>query len=55
MSGGSHGFIIGHVTPEAYHGVMLSIIQNNDVVDICTTKNEINLLVPKHILDNRKK
>ncbi len=43
FSGGSHGFIIGHVTPEAYCGGNIAIIQNNDIIIINAVENTINL------------
>ena len=41
FSGGSHGFIVGHVSPEAYEGGPISRVKNGDLIQIDTIKNEI--------------
>jgi dihydroxy-acid dehydratase len=46
FSGGSHGFVVGHITPEAAVGGVLAIVQNGDSIVIDAEKNEINLIVP---------
>ena len=43
FSGGSHGFVVGHITPEAYNGGPLAIVKNNDQITIDASKREINL------------
>ena len=43
FSGGSHGFVVGHITPEAYNGGPLAIIKNGDQIAIDAVKHEINL------------
>ncbi|MCR9198407.1 MAG: dihydroxy-acid dehydratase [Planctomycetaceae bacterium] len=43
FSGGSHGFIVGHITPEAQVGGPLGLIQNGDVITIDAESNEINV------------
>jgi dihydroxy-acid dehydratase len=45
FSGGSHGFIIGHVTPEAYDGGPIALIENDDLISINAETNEINHFV----------
>ncbi len=55
FSGGSHGFVVGHITPEAYEGGLLAIVENDDIVTIDAEKNEINLDVPDHIIKERYK
>jgi dihydroxy-acid dehydratase len=45
FSGGSHGFVVGHITPEAAVGGVLAVIQNGDVITIDAVKNQINLSV----------
>jgi len=47
FSGGSHGFVVGHVTPEAYVGGALAIVNNGDSITIDADKRELNLNVPK--------
>ena len=41
FSGGSHGFIIGHVSPEAYLGGPISEVDNGDLITIDASKNVI--------------
>jgi dihydroxy-acid dehydratase len=56
FSGGSHGFVVGHIAPEAAVGGPLSLIKNGDSIEICALRKEINLLVSnKEILSRRKK
>ena len=43
FSGGSHGFVVGHITPEAYTGGPLAIVRNGDTITINAQKQEINL------------
>ena len=45
FSGGSHGFIIGHVTPEAQVGGPIALLQNGDQITIDAESNEINVAV----------
>jgi dihydroxy-acid dehydratase len=42
FSGGSHGFIIGHVVPEAQEGGPIALIKNGDAIEIDTEKRTIN-------------
>ena len=47
FSGGSHGFVIGHVTPEAYAGGPLAIVQDGDPITIDAEKCQLNLNLPE--------
>ena len=47
FSGGSHGFVVGHVTPEAFIGGPLAIIKNGDMIEINTITQELNLKISK--------
>jgi dihydroxy-acid dehydratase len=53
FSGGSHGFVVGHITPEAYEGGALAIIKNGDSITIDAEKREINLNVPAKEIKER--
>jgi len=55
FSGGSHGFVVGHIAPEAAVGGPLALIKNNDEIEICALKKEINLLLSKKEMTLRKK
>lgn len=54
FSGGSHGFVVGHVTPEAYEGGGIALIQNGDVISIDAVKNTINMKISDEELAKRK-
>ncbi len=54
FSGGSHGFIIGHVTPEAQLGGPIALIQNGDEITIDAESNEINVNISDADLAARK-
>ncbi|MEP0843566.1 MAG: dihydroxy-acid dehydratase [Phycisphaerae bacterium] len=54
FSGGSHGFIVGHVTPEAQEGGPIALVQTGDVITIDATKNTIDLEVPAEELARRR-
>ena len=44
FSGASHGIMIGHVTPEAYSGGPIALVQNGDTVTIDTPNKTLNLV-----------
>ncbi|MFV5699027.1 dihydroxy-acid dehydratase [Flavobacterium sp. ZT3R17] len=54
FSGGSHGFVVGHVTPEAYEGGGIALIENGDVITIDAVKNTINMKISDEELSKRK-
>ena len=54
FSGGSHGFVVGHVTPEAYEGGGIALIQNGDVITIDAVKNTIDMKISDEELAKRK-
>ena len=45
FSGGSHGFVVGHISPEAFIGGPLAIIKNDDIIEIDTIKKELNVRI----------
>lgn len=55
FSGGTHGFVVGHITPEAFEGGAIALIRNGDEIEIDARKREINLLVEPKELARRKK
>ncbi len=55
FSGGSHGFVVGHVTPEAYLGGPIALIKNGDSITIDAEKRQLNLDVPAAELRKRRK
>lgn len=46
FSGGSHGFDVGHITPEAAKGGPIGIVRNGDLIEIDAVKNTISILIP---------
>ena len=53
FSGGSHGFVVGHVTPEAFVGGPLAIIKNGDMIEINIMTQELNLKISKKEITSR--
>ncbi len=55
FSGGSHGFVVGHITPEAQTGGAIALIQNGDTITIDAESNSLTLDVPEKVIAERKK
>ena len=53
FSGGSHGFVLGHVTPEAYAGGPLAIVQDGDPITIDAENCQLNLDLPEAEIQRR--
>lgn len=34
FSGGTHGFVVGHITPEAYDGGLIALVQDEDIIEL---------------------
>jgi dihydroxy-acid dehydratase len=47
FSGGTHGFVVGHITPEAFDGGPLAIVRNGDLITIDAAKRTIELGIPQ--------
>ncbi|MET3045637.1 dihydroxy-acid dehydratase [Flavobacterium covae] len=54
FSGGTHGFVVGHITPEAFDGGTIALVQEGDLIEIDAQKNSLHLSVSKEELDKRK-
>jgi dihydroxy-acid dehydratase len=54
FSGGSHGFIVGHITPEAQVGGVLALLQDGDRITIDAERNEINVDLSAEVLASRR-
>jgi dihydroxy-acid dehydratase len=54
FSGGTHGFVVGHITPEAFEGGGIALVQDNDLIEIDAVKNTINLKISNEELAKRK-
>ena len=55
FSGGTRGFMVGHVAPEAYVGGPIALVKNGDKITIDTETNIIDLNVSEEELENRRK
>ena len=55
FSGGSHGFVVGHVSPEAQEGGVIGLVKNGDIITIDAENNVMNVNVSDEELAERKK
>lgn len=55
FSGGTHGFVVGHITPEAFEGGLIGLVEDNDIIEIDAVKNSITLKVSDAVIAERKK
>ena len=53
FSGGSHGFVVGHVTPEAYDGGPIAVVRDGDPISIDAESNKITLELSDNEIDTR--
>lgn len=54
FSGGTHGFVVGHITPEAYEGGVIALVEDDDVIEIDVQHHRISLLIDDNTLATRK-
>ena len=54
FSGGTHGFVVGHITPEAQDGGVIALVKNGDIITIDTKNNSVDLKVSANELAKRK-
>ena len=54
FSGGTHGFVVGHITPEAFDGGLIALVHDNDVIELDAIKNTINLKVSDEEIAKRR-
>ena len=54
FSGGSHGFVVGHVTPEAAVGGLIGLVRNGDPITIDAENNQLNLDLSNGEIEERK-
>jgi dihydroxy-acid dehydratase len=55
FSGGTHGFVVGHITPESHSGGPLALVKNGDRVVIDAEKRQLNLQVPPKEMAKRRR
>ncbi|WP_018627988.1 dihydroxy-acid dehydratase [Niabella aurantiaca] len=54
FSGGTHGFVVGHVTPEAFEGGLIGFVKDDDIIEIDAGNNTLTLKVPDEEIAKRK-
>lgn len=54
FSGGTHGFVVGHITPEAFEGGLIGLVEDNDLIEIDAVNNTLNLKVSDEVIAARK-
>jgi dihydroxy-acid dehydratase len=54
FSGGTHGFVVGHITPEAFDGGLIALVNDDDLIEIDAVHNTITLKVSEAEIAKRK-
>jgi len=54
FSGGSHGFVVGHITPEASEGGLLGLLEDGDIITIDAVKNKLDVDLSIEEIEERK-
>lgn len=54
FSGGTHGFVVGHIVPEAQEGGLIALVENGDIIAIDAVDNSIELKLPEEEINKRK-
>ncbi|MBX2927930.1 MAG: dihydroxy-acid dehydratase [Saprospiraceae bacterium] len=54
FSGGTHGFVVGHITPEAQSGGLIALLQDGDPIRIDSIQNRIEALLPPETIQQRR-
>ncbi len=55
FSGGTHGFVVGHITPEAFDGGMIALVEDDDIIEIDVATKKITLKVTEEEITARKR
>ena len=55
FSGGTHGFVVGHITPEAFDGGLIALVKDDDIIEIDAVNNKLTLKVSEAEITERKK
>lgn len=55
FSGGTHGFVVGHITPEAFEGGNIGLVKDDDIIQIDANNNSINVMIADEELEQRRK
>ncbi|MBW0177249.1 dihydroxy-acid dehydratase [Sediminibacterium sp.] len=54
FSGGTHGFVVGHITPEAYDGGLIALVQDEDIIELNVATKKMTLKVAGEEIDRRR-
>ncbi|WDF69053.1 dihydroxy-acid dehydratase [Sphingobacterium oryzagri] len=54
FSGGTHGFVVGHITPEAYSGGLIGLVEDDDIIEIDAVNNSLHLDVSEETIAQRR-
>ncbi len=54
FSGGTHGFVVGHITPEAFDGGLIALVQDNDIIELNAIDHKMTLHIDDDEIKRRK-
>ncbi len=54
FSGGTHGFVVGHITPEAVNGGLIGLVEDNDLIELNVATKKMTLKVSDEIISERR-
>jgi len=54
FSGGTHGFVVGHITPEAYKGGLIGLVEDNDIIELNVPTHKMTLKVDEATIAKRR-
>jgi len=54
FSGGTHGFVVGHITPEAYKGGLIGLVEDNDIIELNVPERKMTLQVDEATIAKRR-
>lgn len=55
FSGGTHGFVVGHITPEAVNGGLIGLVEDNDIIELNVATKKMTLKVSDAMIEERRK
>ena len=55
FSGGTHGFVVGHITPEAYDGGLIALVNDDDIIELDAIQRKMTLKVSGEEIEKRRK
>jgi dihydroxy-acid dehydratase len=54
FSGGTHGFVVGHITPESFEGGLIGLVHDDDIIEIDAVENSINVKISDEEIAKRR-